>query len=117
MEQYDIYLRDLRWKLKRKRVLERDDFKCTVCGSKKSLHVHHTYYYRNEITPPWEYPMESLITVCEDCHKEFHMTCNVEIRDRPVDVSLFQTKDSNKPLEERIPYMFELLERIDNLKK
>lgn len=34
------------------------------------LHVHHKYYILNNL--PWEYPKESLITLCHNCHQNIH---------------------------------------------
>lgn len=34
------------------------------------LHIHHTYYDRS--LRPWEYPIESLKTLCWICHNEQH---------------------------------------------
>lgn len=61
-------LRDPRWQQKRLRVMERDNFMCKSCGStEKSLNVHHAVPYRKN-TEPWEYEIDELITLCEDCH-------------------------------------------------
>ena len=54
----------------RQMVLKRDGYKCTKCGSKKSLHCHHVEGIR------WE-PLESAdidkcITVCKSCHEAIH---------------------------------------------
>jgi 5-methylcytosine-specific restriction endonuclease McrA len=70
MGYYDL-LKDPRWLKKRKKILKRDEFKCTVCGSTKQLRVHHTYY-TGQNTPPWAYPNNSLLTVCNDCHEKYH---------------------------------------------
>jgi len=35
-----------------------------------NMHVHHTYY--QEGLDPWEYPKESLQTLCWDCHEKLH---------------------------------------------
>lgn len=57
------------WQRKRLEILQRDNFECQSCAStEKTLHVHHTYYEKGK--RPWEYPDESLRTLCEDCHKE-----------------------------------------------
>jgi len=49
----------------------RDDFTCLSCGdSKNTLHVHHTFYESGR--EPWEYPDESLKTICDNCHKKEH---------------------------------------------
>lgn len=65
-----------KWKRKRAKILKRDGGKCTVCGSKKYLQVHHTYYVEGR--KPWEYPNRSLLTLCRDCHYAFH--CEHEVR-------------------------------------
>ena len=65
---YSEKLRDPRWQKKRLKILERDDFTCLNCGEdKKPLNVHHTKYeFGKEI---WDYENNTLITVCEECHK------------------------------------------------
>jgi 5-methylcytosine-specific restriction endonuclease McrA len=82
MNDYELHLKDLRWKFKRKIILERDGRKCIKCGSSKILQVHHTYYYSQK-TEPWKYPDDSLITLCKVCHQEYHKNNKVEYRDRP----------------------------------
>jgi len=64
---YAEKLKDPRWQKKRLSILNRDEFKCTLCGDDQScLHVHHTYY-KNGVDI-WDYPDESLLTHCEYCH-------------------------------------------------
>jgi hypothetical protein len=56
------------WQKMRLEIMHRDEFACVECGDKDStLNVHHTYYERG--FKPWEYPRESLRTLCETCHK------------------------------------------------
>ena len=63
--------KDPRWQKKRLEILERDNFCCQDCGSKVDhLHIHHMYYEKG--LNPWEYSDESLITLCENCHKEIY---------------------------------------------
>lgn len=70
MATYFEKLKDPRWQKKRLEVFERDNFKCTNCGSsEKTLHVHHGYYTSD--TEPWEYNIKSLHTVCWECPQEF----------------------------------------------
>ena len=58
-----------KWQEKRLEVMEIVGFECSDCGSKdNTLHVHHTYYEKGK--KPWEYPIESLHCLCEDCHKK-----------------------------------------------
>lgn len=55
------------WQRKRLEILQRDNFTCATCRSTtKTLNVHHSYYEKGK--SPWEYPDESLKTLCEDCH-------------------------------------------------
>lgn len=67
---YNEYIKSDEWNHKRKEVLERDRFKCRLCGamgSRHSLHVHHNSYDNlgNE-------PLEDLITLCKECHERHH---------------------------------------------
>ena len=64
---YAEKLQDPRWKKKRLSILDRDGSRCVVCGSRVSLQIHHCYYVSQRM--PWEYPNDSLVTVCDDCHK------------------------------------------------
>jgi len=61
--------KDQRWFEKRKMILERDGHKCQNCKSETSLEVHHKYY---DNKAAWDYPNESLITLCRSCHKRVH---------------------------------------------
>ena len=51
-------------------VLERDDYKCVLCGTHNKLKVHHLNGYNwdkeNRVNP------ENGVTLCENCHNEFH---------------------------------------------
>lgn len=71
MKTYSEKLKDPRWQRKRLEVMERDGFECSQCGdSGTTLAVHHTYYITGR--NPWEYPIWSLQTLCENCHKDNH---------------------------------------------
>lgn len=60
-------LKDPRWQKKRLEALQRFDFKCSYCdAADKTLHVHHGYYDRH--MEPWDYNLETLWPLCEDCH-------------------------------------------------
>jgi hypothetical protein len=72
-------LTDPRWKRKALKIIKRDGYKCTVCGGKNKLEVHHTFYY-DDYPDPWIYPDESLLTVCRKCHKEHHEFNEIEIK-------------------------------------
>ena len=61
--------KDPRWQQLRLRVFERDEWACQKCfNTESTLNVHHKYYLENK--EPWEYPMDALITLCEECHGE-----------------------------------------------
>jgi len=64
-------LRHPNWQRMRLEVMQRDGFTCVVClSTDKTLNVHHAYYEKG--CAPWEYPPETLKTLCEDCHKATH---------------------------------------------
>ena len=46
----------------------------------KGLNIHHTHYTRG--CKPWEYENDSLVTLCEDCHKERHETSRIPLYDQ-----------------------------------
>jgi hypothetical protein len=64
-------LKDPRWQKKRLEVFQRDNFTCQKCFDDQNnlpLAVHHLHYEKGK--EPWEYPIERLTTLCEDCHQE-----------------------------------------------
>jgi 5-methylcytosine-specific restriction endonuclease McrA len=69
MDYYEQLL-DERWIQKRRKIMKRDGWMCTVCGTKKDLVVHHTFYRQG--MKPWEYPNDSLLTLCQPCHHKYH---------------------------------------------
>lgn len=67
MATYSEKLKHPKWQKKRLQVLNRDKFTCQECGDKEStLHVHHIAYHTN----PWDTPLNLLITLCANCHKQ-----------------------------------------------
>lgn len=80
---YYHLLKNPLWFNKRKKIVERDGNKCTVCGSAKKLEVHHTFYYRDKPVP-WKYPDNSLLTLCHKCHVKYHKEHKIEIKDRTI---------------------------------
>jgi hypothetical protein len=69
-KEYRKLLTDPRWKVKRLIILARDKNQCTECGGIENLQVHHKIYDAD--CPPWESQDEDLITICKDCHKDWH---------------------------------------------
>jgi 5-methylcytosine-specific restriction endonuclease McrA len=79
MKKYSDLLKSKKWLQKRKYILARDGNKCTVCNSKYNLQVHHIFYYADKPNP-WLYPNKYLITLCDDCHKDYHLHNEIEIK-------------------------------------
>ena len=83
------------WRTFRKKILKRDNFQCTKCGSRDFLHVHHLYYIDKHL--PWEYNHVALVTLCADCHKAVHAEAIVPIYDcdpeigKPVSLVKYET--------------------------
>ena len=73
---YGKQLKQPQWGYKRDIILSRDKHKCTECGSKKELHVHHKVYYNKTLA--WEYVNEDLITLCKSCHRKLHDSVKIE---------------------------------------
>ena len=69
-EEYHQLLKDGRWQRRRLEIMQRDDFKCTKCGTTNDLNVHHLRYIEGR--KPWEYENADLVTLCGDCHKATH---------------------------------------------
>lgn len=65
-EQYS----DIRWKIFRLIVIERDGNKCTSCGGVYRLQAHHIRYSKS--LKVWEYPLSFMATLCEACHVRVH---------------------------------------------
>lgn len=80
---YDLLLNDVRWIAKRNVILQRDNRQCINCKSSNNLVIHHRQYIFikriNNFVLPWEYPNESLITLCIQCHYQGHKHFKVPI--------------------------------------
>lgn len=71
-EFFDQY-KDPRWQKKRLEIMERDEFSCQCCYETESeLNVHHRKYIKDKKI--WEYNNDQLVTLCDNCHKEVHIT-------------------------------------------
>lgn len=61
------------WLIKKAHIIARDKNQCCNCGKtgdEVPLEVHHKAYAKGY--DPWEYPDDALITLCSDCHREWH---------------------------------------------
>lgn len=64
-------LKDPRWQKKRLEVMEKAEFRCSLCMDDTStLNVHHKEYFKGK--EPWDYEAEQLVCLCEDCHANIH---------------------------------------------
>ena len=73
MSKWSSAFRDSRWQKKRLEIMERDGWACRSCGASGegvTLNVHHAYYESNKA--PWQYPDDTLLTWCEECHAFRH---------------------------------------------
>lgn len=68
--EYSRQLADPRWMALRNQILERDEWRCTVCDSENRLAVHHKRYIKG--AKAWEYDHADLITLCHWCHEDTH---------------------------------------------
>ncbi len=69
------------WPKIRQRILERDQYRCQICGSNSNtalLHVHHKIPFRNFLNNEEANRADNLITLCPNCHKLAEQ--NVRIR-------------------------------------
>lgn len=68
----DEYSSNDEWKAKKKEILSRDHNVCVVCGSPYRVNVYRKIRLANTRhgpIPPWEYPSDALVTLCESCHR------------------------------------------------
>ncbi len=66
-KKYEEYLESENWKIRSEFRKELDGYTCVLCGSIKSLEVHHRNYrnlYREKLG--------DLITLCKNCHRNYH---------------------------------------------
>ncbi len=73
---YGALLFTPQWRARREEILNRDNYRCTICKENSGLQVHHRQYHflvtKNQFKLPWEYSGNLLITLCESCHKRGH---------------------------------------------
>lgn len=64
---YNEYIQSDKWKLKREAILERDNYTCRGCLTRRASHVHHLTYKHLGDELAYE-----LISVCVQCHEKEH---------------------------------------------
>ena len=73
---YSEKLKSPKWQKKRLEILQRDNFKCVLCGDTETeLHVNHKKYTGE----PHEAPNEDLETLCKYCHFLHHWIVEGEL--------------------------------------
>jgi 5-methylcytosine-specific restriction endonuclease McrA len=65
-----IRLNEEAYALLRRKILERDDWRCQGCGSSVHLQIHHKEFRSQS----GHDAKENLITLCAQCHMQIHMT-------------------------------------------
>ena len=91
------------WDKFRLLILKRDKYTCRDCkATDVELHVHHTYYIPGN--RPWQYPLDSLITLCYNCHKIRHDKQDAkDLVLSPMELVILRDKYSdNKPLKRKV---------------
>lgn len=63
-----------RWKRVRRRVLERDGYRCRKCGKPGVLEVHHV----QPLDEGGDDSLGNLLTYCRGCHIEHHRACEID---------------------------------------
>lgn len=72
---YELLLERPEWKAYRLAVLAERGELCEWCGSNKNLQVHHKFYLKypnGKHILPWEYNINCLLVLCNDCHTKAH---------------------------------------------
>lgn len=81
---YKEKLFDPRWTCKRNMILQRDGYRCVICGNTDHLVVHHKQYHfisrLGKYRDPWDYKDKYLITVCKSCHERGHYRYKVPVK-------------------------------------
>ena len=80
---YRELLFDERWLKKRAHIIQRDNFRCAICGSTEKLVVHHKQYHKTQSDQkchPWDYDDKYLVTLCESCHQRGHRKYQIPMK-------------------------------------
>ena len=73
---YMQYLESSHWRKLRHEAFERDGYKCSKCGSSKTLQGHHLKYRK----PLESCTVEDIESMCIKCHKAHHNRIKMERR-------------------------------------
>lgn len=85
---YKEYLHSEHWKLCRRIQLQKDNYRCAVCGATTGLHIHHIDY-ENMDNP-------NLITLCGNCHFWVHHGADLKAKGRTMKLWTGKVKHWNE---------------------
>lgn len=71
VDDYRWFLKLPQWRSYSDRIKKRDNNTCQDCGTTENLQVHHIRYIYDG-RQPWQYPEEYVITLCDNCHFNWH---------------------------------------------
>lgn len=78
---YEGFYLTKKWKMKRKAILKRDEYKCRECSRfgkvEEATTVHHVHPLK--IRPELKLDERNLISLCEGCHEKMHNKFNEEL--------------------------------------
>jgi len=66
----------------RRKILERDDYKCQMCDTDENLMVHHIISLIEDKSKVFD--IDNGITVCVECHQLLHPELKVDMRKNPI---------------------------------
>lgn len=108
---YKQYLRSQVWKRISKQIKENADFRCKLCGSSRSLRVHHHTY--DNVFKETE---KDLICLCNICHYKIHNGCDcIRHKKNPCEACEYVKKTNNKLYMERYEKMIDEYELEESL--
>ncbi len=67
---YYKQLQDKRWINRRNQLLKKCGYRCSICGCKDNLQIHHKIYIKGKMA--WEYKDKYLEVLCNKCHEKKH---------------------------------------------
>ena len=71
--EYELYLESPEFDELRKAVLNRDNYKCKICGNTEILQIHHLTYLH-----VYHEKLEDLVCLCKRCHSTYHAIDNMK---------------------------------------
>lgn len=69
---YSNYLNSNHWKETRKAVFRKKGEHCSICFSRKNIHVHHRFYTAKGKSVLWKEKIGTLYPLCAKCHFLVH---------------------------------------------